>query len=76
MWAFLKIKQKALINFVIFINYLKIIIEKGSEGGSEEGKWIDVGIAKILQDLFVHQSQFEIYILLQNLYNSHMQITE
>ncbi len=28
---------------------LKIIIEKGSEGGSEEGKWIDVGIAKILQ---------------------------
>ena len=26
---------------------LKIIIEKGSEGGSEEGKWIDVGIAKI-----------------------------
>ena len=28
---------------------LKIIVEKGSEGGSEEGKWIDVGIAKILQ---------------------------
>lgn len=28
---------------------LKIIIEKGSEGGSEEGKWIDVGIARILQ---------------------------
>jgi hypothetical protein len=28
---------------------LKIIIEKGSTGGSEEGKWIDVGIAKILQ---------------------------
>jgi len=28
---------------------LKIIIEKGSEGGSEEGKWIDVGIAKVLQ---------------------------
>jgi SusD/RagB-like outer membrane lipoprotein len=28
---------------------LKIIIEKGSEGGSEEGKWVDVGIAKILQ---------------------------
>ncbi len=28
---------------------LKIIIEKGSVGGSEEGKWIDVGIAKILQ---------------------------
>jgi hypothetical protein len=27
---------------------LKIIIEKGSEGGSEEGKWIDVGIAKVL----------------------------
>ena len=28
---------------------LKIIVEKGSEGGSEEGKWIDVGIAKVLQ---------------------------
>ncbi len=28
---------------------LKIIIDKGSTGGSEEGKWIDVGIAKILQ---------------------------
>ncbi|MCK5134288.1 MAG: SusD/RagB family nutrient-binding outer membrane lipoprotein [Bacteroidales bacterium] len=28
---------------------LKIIIQKGSEGGSEEGKWIDVGIAKVLQ---------------------------
>ncbi len=28
---------------------LKIIIEKGSEDGSEDGKWIDVGIAKILQ---------------------------
>lgn len=28
---------------------LKIIIEKGSVGGSEEGKWIDVGIAKILE---------------------------
>jgi len=28
---------------------LKIIIEKGSEGGSEEGKWIDVGIAKVLK---------------------------
>lgn len=28
---------------------LKIIVEKGSEGGSEEGRWIDVGIAKILQ---------------------------
>jgi len=28
---------------------LKIIIEKGSEGGSEEGKWIDVGIAKIMK---------------------------
>ena len=28
---------------------LKLIITKGSEGGSEEGKWIDVGIAKILQ---------------------------
>jgi hypothetical protein len=28
---------------------LKIIIEKGSVGGNEEGKWIDVGIAKILQ---------------------------
>jgi len=27
---------------------LKIIIEKGSEGGSEEGKWLDVGIAKVL----------------------------
>ena len=28
---------------------LKIIVEKGSTGGSEEGKWIDVGIAKVLQ---------------------------
>ena len=28
---------------------LKIIIEKGSEGGGEEGKWIDVGIAKVMQ---------------------------
>ncbi len=28
---------------------LKIIVEKGSAGGSEEGKWIDVGIAKVLQ---------------------------
>ncbi|MCP4311403.1 MAG: SusD/RagB family nutrient-binding outer membrane lipoprotein [Bacteroidetes bacterium] len=28
---------------------LKIIIEKGSEGGSEEGKWIDVGIAKVMK---------------------------
>jgi hypothetical protein len=28
---------------------LKIIVEKGSDGGSEEGKWIDVGIAKVLQ---------------------------
>lgn len=28
---------------------LKIIVEKGSEGGSEEGKWTDVGIAKVLQ---------------------------
>ncbi|MBN1132755.1 MAG: SusD/RagB family nutrient-binding outer membrane lipoprotein [Bacteroidales bacterium] len=27
---------------------LKIIIEKGSEGGTEEGKWAHVGIAKIL----------------------------
>lgn len=27
---------------------LKIIIEKGSEGGDEEGKWADVGIAKVL----------------------------
>lgn len=27
---------------------LKIIIEKGSEGGNEEGKWVDVGIAKVL----------------------------
>ena len=27
---------------------LQIIIEKGSTGGSEEGKWIDVGIAKVL----------------------------
>ena len=28
---------------------LKIIVAKGSVGGSEEGKWIDVGIAKVLQ---------------------------
>lgn len=27
---------------------LKVIIEKGSEGGSEEGRYVEVGIAKIL----------------------------
>ena len=30
------------------LNDLKIIIEKGSEGGDEEGKYVAVGIAKIL----------------------------
>ncbi|NDK54634.1 SusD/RagB family nutrient-binding outer membrane lipoprotein [Pontibacter sp. BT213] len=28
---------------------LNLIIQKGSEGGEEEGKWIEVGIAKILK---------------------------
>lgn len=30
------------------LNNLRIIIEKGSEGGSEEGNWVSVGIAKVL----------------------------